>query len=105
MANGALCCIWEVCCPPPPRLTAEETAAWNEKRYQELAKFIQKHGFGSFEEDPAASSKALSIAAAILAESDLVPAGVGTAIVEGYRKSFQLHCEHEQGQAGRVKPG
>lgn len=79
MSNGAQrCCILGICCPPPGgRAQQEDLLAHHlaeadngECSYEEMAKFL-------------------------LDNFDLVPKGVGAAIVEAYRPEFaKLHGHH-----------
>jgi len=71
MSNGHVCCILGVCCPPPggrkaaSKALAEEMAGYfsGKESYQQMAEWL-------------------------LENFDLVPRGVGEAIVEAYRPEF-----------------
>lgn len=91
MSNGPFCCYVRACCP-----AAEQQHA--------LAKAIGEH----LQDDPAIAvvdaaedlptGTAQSVAGWLLEHFDLVPKGVGEAIVEGYRPFFK-----EFKRAGEVK--
>lgn len=74
--NGRVCCVLDLpCCIPPPGVAAEnaQTAI--------LAKVIQDAC-----PDLLSDENAVTISETILTHVDLVPKGVGKAIVEGYSK-------------------
>ena len=80
-SNGHVCCIVGVCCPPPGENSAGDAQVY------ELAKLVQAQ-LGSFSSTGEPSERAIAVAQAILADFDLVPNGVGDAIVKGYAESF-----------------
>lgn len=77
MSNGIRCCILGPCCPPPPpgpdgkgpRVSPDAIAA--------LAKELEP-----------VTGNSEAVAAFIFEHYDLVPAGVGTAIVNAYAPEF-----------------
>lgn len=75
MSNGARCCAVRVCCP----VAADRIAA--------LKGLIQE------EAEHAISEQAAEDAAKVVFENfDLVPLGVGAAIVDGYKEFFAEIC-------------
>lgn len=93
MSNGTICCALEVCCPPPPEgLNEPQTAA--------LAELIAVNGGGAGAVNRMSSPR--HIAEVILANFDLVPKGVGRAIVEAYRPEFEKAAR--KGGAGEASP-
>ena len=75
MSNGHGCCILAVCCPPGPRSRAA------------LAHEISQH-FGWSEEF---TGTAQQLAEWLFDRYDLVPKGVGEAIVNAYGPHFAEH--------------
>jgi hypothetical protein len=76
MSNGARCCAARVCCP------ADANA-----RIAALASLISE------EAEHAISEQAASDAAKVVLENfDVVPVGVGEAIVDGYKDWFMELC-------------
>lgn len=72
MSNGTTCCLIRACCPE------------SEQR-KELAEFFaQKLGWSATKTE-AEAGNAAAAADLILDHFDLVPKGVGAAIVEGYK--------------------
>lgn len=97
MSNGPVCCILGVCCPPPPE-------GINGPQVKALAKFLNeamKDQEWSWQEPPASRSRTLGdlAAEALLANFDLVPRGVGRAIVEAYRPQFERALREKGGEA------
>ncbi len=76
MSNGRVCCLLGVCCPPGSR---EEALA------QEIEADL---GLGS-QKTETTTGIARSVAEWILENYDIVPKGVGTAIIEAYRPEFK----------------
>jgi hypothetical protein len=79
MSNGQRCCILGVCCPPD---SPEQKKALAE----EIAENVQLGGEGTYQGHLFAPSFAVS--SFILDTYDLVPKGVGKAIVTAYGPEF-----------------
>jgi hypothetical protein len=84
MSNGIRCCILGPCCPPPPpvaggpRVAPEAVAA--------LAKELEP-----------VTGNSKGVAAFLFEHYDLVPAGVGTAILNAYAPEFAKKYAHQEG--------
>lgn len=77
LANGKACCILDLpCCIPPPNSGLTQSGA----RKMAVAGIFMKLCSTLSEND------AIAIAEGLLAEFDLVPAGVGSAIAKGYAR-------------------
>lgn len=72
MSNGVACCLLGVCCPPGGKAAV---AALAEEMHEGLAVGAEDAGYDG-------------IAAWIMDNFDLVPKGVGKAIIEGYAPEF-----------------
>ncbi len=86
MANGT-CCWYYICCPPPAAdASQEEWDAWRAKVRGEVAKFLRKEAEKATLHVPDAGEVRMhdeyeTMAAALLADNDLTPAGTGQLIV------------------------
>jgi hypothetical protein len=83
MSNGVRCCLLGVCCPP----FADGS---EEKRLEALTEMIASRLPGDGDTLAAETWKSAARAAAhvVLSQFDLVPKGLGDAIVEAYRLEF-----------------
>lgn len=79
MSNGRPCCILGVCCPPNRRAA----------RSQALAQEISEGLGWAAEGTPERGGVARDVAEWLMNNYDLVPHGLGTAIVEAYRPTFE----------------
>lgn len=89
MSNGPRCCILGPCCPPPaPNAPPSEWDEWRKKREDALAKlFADAFGWDDTEDDDR-TGNALTAARVVLDDFDLVPKGLGSAIVAAYEPFF-----------------
>lgn len=76
MSNGTICCLIRACCPEP-------------EQRDELAKKIAAEFGWSDEKNDSSTGNARAIADWVIDHFDLVPKGVGAAIVEGYKPYFK----------------
>lgn len=91
--NGRACCILDLpCCIPPPGMSTEQA------RVQMLAELCQKNCTGLSEVD------AHKIASSLLEHFDLVPAGVGQAITNGYGRWMNKSVSNTEKESGKEVP-
>lgn len=86
MSNGAMCCYLRACCPP-----GAQREALTNKLYQLLAEELHRQGAPAATATGAAEQENNACAAQaawLLDHFDLVPRGVGEAIVKAYRPVF-----------------
>lgn len=81
MSNGTICCIYGVCCKPPGGESAKVALA------KEIAANVELGGGGTYKTRLYAPS--LAVAHYILDTFDLVPKGLGAAIVAAYEPEFE----------------
>lgn len=101
MSNGIRCCILGPCCPPPPPAPTPEgsppLSRVSPKAIAALAKELEEALGLSAHKNSESTGNGMAVAEFIFEHYDLVPAGVGTAIVNAYGPEFaKKYAHHEQ---------
>jgi hypothetical protein len=92
MSNGTVCCILAVCCPDVGKRKA--------KLAGQIAS-VMESSISAEKEDYTFQDYATSTANWLLDSYDLVPKGLGAAIVEAYRPEFTKLSKAEGGSTHR----